>query len=194
MNIILASGSPRRKELLEKAKLDFSIVVSSVEEIHDESINLERLCMLNAKLKASDVAQSNPDYYVIGADTLVYIDQTPLGKPKDLNDARNMLKTLSGRTHQVCTGVCVIDPSGVSTIFNEITEVEFLPLNDAIIDEYFSKMNPLDKAGSYGAQDFREMIIKDIRGEFDNVIGLPIKKLMKFLSEKIDDSVSPNVL
>ncbi len=181
MPIVLASSSPRRRELLEQAGLSFEIITSPAEEIHDAGMKPDLLCELNATLKAAAVAVFRPDATVIGSDTLVFIDDLPLGKPTDLHEARGMLRRLSGRTHQVCTGVCVIYPSGDKNVFHEITEVTFLVLDDAAIEEYFALVNPLDKAGGYGIQEFGERIIAGICGNFDNVMGLPVAKVIAAL-------------
>src|SRR5690606_19240445 len=109
---------------------------------------------------------------VIGADTLVHIDGEPLGKPKDMDEARAMLRRLSGRAHTVCTGVCLVLPGGVARAFHELTEVRFRDFDDAVIDAYLGKVNPLDKAGAYGIQEHGEMLVEEILGNFDNVMGL----------------------
>lgn len=140
-----------------------------------------RLCEENAFLKAAAVAANRPDCTVIGADTLVFIDGIPLGKPVDLEDAANMLRRLSGRVHTVCTGVCVIFPDGSKKLFHDLTEVEFRELDDAAIWEYFALVNPLDKAGSYGIQEHGDRIVAGIRGDFDNVMGLPVGKVVDVL-------------
>ncbi len=181
MPIVLASSSPRRRELLAGTGLIFEVVVSPAEEIHDASMKPDVLCELNATLKAAAVAALRPDAAIIGADTLVFIAGIPLGKPKDLEEAGAMLRRLSGRVHQVCTGVCVIFPDGKKQVFHDITEVTFLVLDDAAIAEYFSRVNPLDKAGAYGIQEFGERIISGIRGSFDNVMGLPVAKVIEAL-------------
>lgn len=181
MPIVLASSSPRRRELLERAGLIFEVVVSPAEEIHDAAMKPDLLCELNATLKAVAVAELRPEATVIGSDTLVFIDDLPLGKPADLDEARAMLRRLSGRTHRVCTGVCVIRPGGVRQVFHDITEVTFRELADETIDLYFSLVNPLDKAGAYGIQESGELIISDISGNFENVMGLPVDKLIEVL-------------
>lgn len=186
MPIVLASASPRRRELLEQAGLVFEIVPSPADEIHDATMEPELLCELNAALKAEAVAEQRPDATVIGADTLVFIDGQPLGKPSDLEEARGMLRRLAGRTHRVCTGVCVIFPGGVRKLFHGMTEVDFLPLNDAEIDAYFALVNPFDKAGAYGIQEHGERIVSGIRGGFDNVMGLPVEMVMAALREESD--------
>jgi septum formation protein len=181
MPIVLASASPRRRELLARAGVVFEVVVSPVEEIHDASIEPERLCEMNATLKAEDVAARCPHATVIGADTLVFIDGEPLGKPADLDEARVMLRRLAGRLHKVCTGVCVISPDGRREVFHETTEVTFHPLDEAAIEDYLKVANPLDKAGAYGIQEFGERIIAGIRGDYDNVVGLPVARLTRLL-------------
>lgn len=183
MPIVLASTSPRRRELLEKAGVVFEVVASPAEEIHDASMKPHVLCELNATLKANAVATLRPDATVIGSDTLVFIDDIPLGKPANLGEARDMLRRLSGRTHQVCTGVCVIHPGGVTNVFHDLTAVTFHQLDDAAIDTYFTLANPLDKAGAYGIQDSGHLIVSSINGSFENVMGLPVEMVVTALSE-----------
>jgi septum formation protein len=170
--------------LLEAAGMMFEVVVSPAEEIHDASIPLAELCERNAELKAAAVAESRPEAVVIGADTLVWIDGEPLGKPRDLEEARAMLRKLGGRSHTVCTGVCAIFPDGRRECFHELTEVRFRPLDEPTITAYFGKTDPLDKAGAYGIQDSGEMIVEGIEGAFDNVMGLPVAKVLKAISSK----------
>jgi septum formation protein len=182
MKLILASGSPRRRDLLAAAGLEFEVVVSPAEEIHDASIPLAELCERNAELKAAAVAAEHPDAVVVGADTLVWIDGEPLGKPRDLAEARAMLRRLAGRPHTVCTGVCAIFPGGRVECFHELTAVRFRPLDEAAISAYFERTDPLDKAGAYGIQDSGEMIVEGIDGAFDNVMGLPVAALLARLA------------
>ena len=184
MPVILASASPRRRELLERAGLQFEIMHSPAEEIHDASIVPEKLCEMNAALKAEAIAAIRPDAVVIGADTLVFIDDEPLGKPPDLDEARSMLRRLAGRVHKVCTGVCVIFPGGRTALFHDTTEVTFLPLDHAAIEDYLTVANPLDKAGAYGIQEYGERIISGIRGSYENVMGLPVEKVIAALSRE----------
>lgn len=182
MPIVLASASPRRRELLERAGVVFEVVVSPAEEIHDASLKPEVLCEYNATLKAEAVAANRPDATVIGSDTLVFIDDEPLGKPADLDEARAMLRRLAGRTHHVCTGVCVIFPGGEKKTFHGSTDVTFLPLDDAEIDAYLALVNPFDKAGAYGIQEHGERIVASIQGSFDNVMGLPVNLVVEALN------------
>ena len=181
MKLILASGSPRRRELLAAAGVEFEVVVSPAEEIHDASIPLAELCERNAELKAAAVAAEHPAAVVIGADTLVWIDGEPLGKPRNLAEARAMLRRLSGRAHTVCTGVCAIFPDGRIERFHELTAVRFLPLDEARIDAYLRRTDPLDKAGAYGIQDQAGLLVEDIAGSYTNVMGLPVERLRSVL-------------
>ncbi len=179
--MILASGSPRRRELLEAAGLVFEVRPSLAGELHDASIPPAELCERNAELKAAAIAAEHPDATVIGADTLVFIDGEPLGKPRDLDEARAMLRRLGGRTHSVCTGVCVIPPDGPPRRLHDLTEVRFRPLDEEIISGYFQVADPLDKAGAYGIQEHGELLVEGITGNFDNVMGLPVKKVLAAL-------------
>ncbi len=175
--LILASGSPRRRDMLRKVGLEFDVIPSPAEELHDELMPLDQLCEENARLKALAVAQDYPEATVIGADTLVYIDQTPLGKPRSKEEAAAMLMRLSGRTHQVCTGVCIARAGEVDS-FHAITEVVFKKLSEKIIRDYMAKVDVMDKAGSYAVQEHGEMIIEQVRGDYDNVVGLPVAQLL----------------
>ena len=142
---------------------------------------LHLLCEENARLKAEAVARDHSDATVIGADTLVYIDQTPLGKPKTEQEARETLMRLSGRAHQVCTGVCLARGEELSS-FHVITEVFFKSLSPELIRDYMSKVNVMDKAGSYAVQEHGDMIVTEVRGSYDNVVGLPMKELLERLA------------
>jgi septum formation protein len=183
MPIVLASTSPRRLDLLVAAGVVCEVVPSPAEEIHDATMRPEELCEENAVRKAAAVAAERPLATVIGADTLVFIDGMPLGKPADMADARAMLRLLSGRIHRVCTGVCVIFPDGVRRVFHGLTEVTFRALEEVEIDEYFARVNPLDKAGAYGIQEYGERIVAGISGSFENVMGLPVTEVMAVLGE-----------
>jgi septum formation protein len=181
MKLILASTSPRRRELLAAAGLQFEVVASPAEEIHDAAIPLAQLCEENAALKAAAVAVDHPDAVVIGADTLVYLPGEPLGKPKSPEEARAMLRKLSGRTHTVCTGVCMIHPGGRREMFHGLTEVEFRQLDEATIELYLSRVHTLDKAGGYALQEHGDLIITGIRGSYSNVVGLPVEEVVERL-------------
>lgn len=183
MRLILASGSPRRRELLEAAGAHFEVIPSPAEEIHDASLGMAGLCEENARLKAVAVAGFHPDAVVIGADTLVFLAGEPLGKPRDLEQAAAMLRRLSGMTHQVCTGVCIAGPGPSARTVHEVTEVVFRKLDEETIQAYLAKTSPLDKAGAYGIQDHGEMIVERIAGAFDNVMGLPVLQVLEVLEE-----------
>lgn len=179
--VILASGSPRRRELLENAGLVPVVIPSPAEELHDAAMPPGELCETNARLKAAAVAAAHPGRWVVGADTLVFLDDIPLGKPRDRVEAEEMLGKLSGRTHCVRTGVCVIDPGGRATTFHEATRVTFRQLDVRAIREYHALVDPLDKAGAYGIQEHGERIVEGIEGPFDNVMGLPVAAVLAAL-------------
>lgn len=183
MKVILASASPRRSELLAKSGLDFQVIASPAEEIHDDKLGMAGLCEENARLKAIAVAANYRDSVVIGADTLVFLDEIPLGKPKTLTQAAAMLRQLSGKTHQVCTGVCLAGPDDRLLKLHAITKVIFRDLDEATIAEYLAKTSPLDKAGGYGIQDHGELIVASIEGSYENVMGLPVEKVLAALEE-----------
>ncbi len=175
--IILASASQRRKDLLKKYNYNFSIVPSGVEEISD-GVYYKYVPIYNAELKANDISNKYPNDIVIGADTVVELGNKTLGKPNDIEDAIQMVKSLSGKTHSVVTSVCVIIKSiSYKIIFSEISDVTFKELTTNDIKAYFKLINPLDKAGAYAAQEYRDMIIDSIDGDIENVIGLPCSKL-----------------
>ncbi len=181
--IILASGSPRRREMLAEAGLEFEVIPSPAEELHDVDMPLHLLCEANAELKALAISKLHPEATVIGADTLVYIDEIPLGKPHTENEAKETLTLLSGRSHQVCTGVCIAHGENTQH-FHTITEVIFKELTPTIIEDYMSKVNVMDKAGSYAVQEHGDLIISDVRGDYNNVVGLPINQLLEELIDK----------
>ncbi len=173
MKIILASGSPRRKEILETAGIPFEVCVSDVEENCSLSVPSE-LVMALSKQKAEDVAAGyKEDVLVIGADTVVAFENEILGKPKDRADAVRMIRMLSGATHQVYTGV-TLHISGQSHTFYAVTDVEVAVLDEAEILSYVNSGEPDDKAGAYAIQGLFGKYITAIRGEYYNVVGLPI--------------------
>lgn len=184
--IILASASPRRRELLAEAGIHFEVIPSPAEEIHDPAIAPGTLCEKNATLKAAAIATHHPGAWIIGADTLVFLEGHPLGKPTSHAEAAAMLAALSGRVHHVRTGVCVIDPTGTPHTFHETTHVTFRELEAEDIRAYHALVNPLDKAGAYGIQEHGDRIIQSIDGPFDNVMGLPIPRLLKLIPQTQD--------
>lgn len=177
---ILASASPRRKELFAKISNDFCIIPSKAEEKLSNELLADEQSEYLAKIKALDIANKYPENTVVGADTSVVIDNVILGKPKDKIKAKEMLKLLSGKTHKVITG-CAIVKNGSCFSFSEITLVKFKDLTNEQIEEYISTDEPYDKAGSYAIQGKAGAFIESINGDFDNVVGLPIEKLKKQL-------------
>ena len=186
MNIILASGSPRRKEILNKFGYKFSVEKSGFIEC-EEQTDAITVAVKNAKGKASDVflrlkdENGRGDNVVIGADTVVNLDGIILGKPKDRKDAVNTLKMLSGKTHTVISGFCVLSKD-LRVVGYDVSAVRFNELTDADIDEYVNKCKPFDKAGSYGVQDGYPLV-ESVDGSLYNVIGLPIEKIKPILDE-----------
>ena len=182
--LILASASPRRAELLRQLQAEFQIVPSDAAEIIDEQLSPLELCQLNAHRKARAVAKKIPNAMVLGADTLVFLDGEVMGKPRDLADARRMLARLQGRTHQVVTGVSLIHLRGSrERLFAVGTDVTFRPLDESQINGYLSRMNPLDKAGAYAIQEHGDMIVSEIFGSYSNVVGLPVEQLQLELND-----------
>ncbi len=176
--LILASASPRRAELLRELGMKFTVITSATEEAHHEDFTARELCLVNAYRKARAVAKLHPQALVLGADTLVYLGTTLYGKPADMDDARRMLRELAGHTHQVVTGVCLLQlGSHRSRLFAETTNVTFKPLTDAQISAYLAAIHPLDKAGAYAIQDQGDQIVERISGSFSNVVGLPVERV-----------------
>ncbi len=176
--LILASASPRRAELLAQLNLEFQVLPSPASEVAHEHLTPREICQLNAHRKARAVAKKLPDTLVLGADTLVFLEGEILGKPANLEEAFRMLERLSGRTHQVVTGVDLVHlRAHRERVFAESTDVTFRPLTAKEIRAYLAKVNPLDKAGAYAIQEHGELIIEDVEGSYNNVIGLPTERL-----------------
>lgn len=182
MAIILASASPRRRELLKFITEDFTVRVSDAEEVTDPALSAEETVKSLAVIKGEAVAEGFPEDTVISADTIVVLDGKILGKPKDEEDAFRMLSSLSGRTHEVFTGVCVLH-SGRRLVFAERTEVSFFPLSEDEIRAYIATGEPADKAGAYGIQGKGCTLVKAISGDYNNVVGLPVAGLNRLLKE-----------
>ncbi len=186
--IILASASPRRKELMTMASLSFDVIISDCDETieYDGPEDMVRKLSL---LKAKDVAEKikkteTGPHIVIGADTIVYFQNQILGKPKNEEDAFRMLQSMSGKTHTVYTGVSLIDTvSGQTETFCEATKVEFYDVTDEDIRAYIATGDPLDKAGSYGVQGRGCFLVKRIEGDYFTVVGLPIAHLLQKLAK-----------
>ena len=181
---ILASGSPRRKELLRELVEEFVVLPSHAEEISSHPDGPVALVRENARIKGSDVARQYPDHWVLGADTLVWVDDRVLGKPKDMEEAMDMLRSLAGRTHSVSTGLFL---SLLSGDFEETrvdtSQVSFKAFDDSVIKAYFSEVDPLDKAGGYAIQTRPDLIIDTFAGSRSNVIGLPLELMKGWLRE-----------
>ena len=179
--IILASASPRRKELLGKITSNFKIIPSTCEEIIPDNIKAIDVAEYLSAQKAKDIFKDNKDDVVIGSDTTIVFNNKVYGKAKDKNDARNMLKEFSGNTHYVVTGVTIIS-SKRSISFSSISEVTFFELSDKDIDDYLSIDEYVDKAGAYAIQGKGGLLIKEIKGDYNGIVGLPIARLSRLLT------------
>lgn len=197
VKIILASASPRRKELLEQIGLDFQVLVSQVEEKISSSIPWQVVEELSSQKAAACAEQllkteEQDDVLVIGADTIVASRGQILGKPESPENACEMLKDLQGGTHLVYTGVTLIHcPGGKEkpekVTFHEQTEVTFYPMTQTEIEEYVATGDPLDKAGAYGIQGLCAKYIKAVKGEYNNVVGLPVARLYQEMKNLLGD-------
>lgn len=179
--LILASQSPRRRDLLEREGIPFRVIVRETEEENEAELPPEEICARNAAAKALAVAAEHPQDTVVGADTLVFLEGRPLGKPSDEEDAFRMLTELQGRTHCVCTAVAVVMPGGERRDFCEKSYVTFRRMTPDDIRRYLSEVYVLDKAGAYAMQEKSELIVERVEGDVDNVIGLPVTRLMNVL-------------
>lgn len=191
--IILASGSPRRREILENIGLDFSVSVSNADESAVSpqgipvGIYVQELAMLKAAASAKTAERGA---LVIGADTVVSLDGKILTKPTDENDAFEMLTELSGKTHEVYTGICVTDTSDMKSVCRSAcTNVTFSPLTEKIVRAYIQTGEPSDKAGAYGIQGKGALLVEKIDGDYFNVVGLPVKLLSEILRDEFDFEV-----
>lgn len=188
--IILASASPRRKQLLELAEIPFEVIVSETDESYPENLSSSQIAIHIAQNKALFV-QTNliPQYLgdvqtIIAADTIVVLGNKIIGKPKDRKEAIEILSNLSGKIHTVITGICILSVNK-KKCFAEETEVEFHPLSLSQIEYYVDHYKPYDKAGAYAIQEWIGVIgIKSIKGDFYNVMGLPVSRVVKELGEK----------
>jgi septum formation protein len=178
MNLVLASASPRRQELLRTARIPFTVRPAEIDEspLPDERPEAYVSRLAEAKARAG----WRPGELTLGADTVVTLDGLLLGKPTDDADARRMLRTLSGRTHQVLTGLCLYDGTQTRAAV-ETTDVEFVEMTDAEIDSYVASGEPLDKAGAYGIQGEASKFIKRVDGCYFNVVGLPVARVYGFI-------------
>lgn len=181
-SLILASGSPRRKELLENLQLSFSCIPSQIDEAFESGTFPAEIVKQLAYSKASDIRSRHNTACVIGADTIVVFGDTILGKPETTKDAFQTLKMLSGHTHYVYTGVAILYQEN-EVVFYEKTEVTFWELTDEEIHDYIASDEPMDKAGSYGIQALGATLVKKINGDYFTVVGLPISRMVRELKK-----------
>jgi septum formation protein len=181
---ILASGSPRRRQLLGDAGYEFEVLSPPDDEVAHGWLTIRELTIWNAARKAARVSEMSPDAVVLAADTLVAIDGEVLGKPRDLENAVQILRRLSGRAHEVWTAVRINHAAiGRSQSFHEMSRVHFRKLDDRAISDYLAKIDPLDKAGAYAAQGHGAEIIERIGGSYTNVVGLPMEETTRVLRD-----------
>lgn len=182
--LILASKSPRRKELLSLTGYEYIIDPAVGDEALPEKISPANAVELLSRQKADEVFSRHSGDVVLAADTVVALDDIILGKPKNRDDAFRMLEMLSGRVHSVFTGVCIKSKSDIITFFEE-TKVEFFPLSASEINDYINTGEPFDKAGAYGIQEKGGLLVKRIEGDFFNVVGLPVSRVNRELGKLI---------
>ncbi|WP_100373635.1 Maf family protein [Bacillus sp. FJAT-45037] len=180
-SFILASGSPRRKELLQQAHYTFQIETSDVDETFESHLTPSEVVCELARKKAEAVAVHHPNAVVLGADTVVVCDDNILGKPKDEAEALEMLRVLNDRDHSVLTGVAICHNGKTKTFFEE-TVVHFYPLTEEDMSRYVQTREPFDKAGGYGIQGFGAYLVHSISGDYNTVVGLPLAKTMRELT------------
>lgn len=184
MDIILASASPRRKEILGNTKLKFSIIKSDIDEVIYEGESPTQAVMRLAFEKCMDIASKHEQDLVIGADTIVVLDDKILGKPKDEKEAYDMIKSLSNNTHQVITGIGLINLGNNKKVIDYVvSNVKFKDLSEEDIIDYINTKESLDKAGAYGIQGYGAMLVEEIRGDYFNIVGLPISRLSDLLKK-----------
>jgi len=180
--LVLASASPRRLQLLREAGWSVEVDISGADEIEDHSLTPDALAIENARRKWQAISARRPEDLIVAADTVVWLEGRFYGKPANLSEARKMLASLVGRTHQVVTGVVVGNRSS-PVEFSELSMVTFHDLTPESIEAYLCSINPLDKAGGYAAQDDGGRLIEKIEGSLSNVIGLPMERLAEVLKE-----------
>lgn len=184
MKIILASSSPRRKEILENANVKFDIIKSEIDEVILDNELPSQVVMRLAFEKCIDIAVKHRESLVIGADTVVVLDDIILGKPKDIDEAIAMITQLSGKTHQVITGISLINLSANKKIIDYVvSNVKFKDLSAKDIKDYIQTNESLDKAGAYGIQGYGALLVEEIQGDYFNIVGLPISRLSDLLKQ-----------
>ncbi len=184
MQIILASASPRRRELLSRLYKDFKVIPAVGAERVDGGLSAEAVALSLAEAKCEEVFSTNPESLIVACDTIVVYEGRILGKPKDAEDAEATLGMLSGRTHRVITGVCVRSPYKKLKEY-ATTEVTFNELDERFIADYVAGGSPMDKAGSYGIQDGG--IVKSYLGSYTNVVGLPVELVERMIAAAMTD-------
>lgn len=184
MDIILASASPRRKEILGNTNLKFEVIKSDIDEVILPEESPYQVVMRLAYEKSIDIASYNRNKLIIGADTIVCLDNMILGKPKNELDAIDMIKKLSGRTHQVITGISLINLDANKKIIDYVvSNVKFKNLSHEDVMDYIQTNESLDKAGAYGIQGYGALLVEEIQGDYFNIVGLPISKLSDLLKK-----------
>lgn len=182
--LILASKSPRRKELLELLGFDFDVVVSEVNEVASNDLSHEELVKALAYQKAKAVFEMHPDKVVLGSDTIVVVDDVILGKPKNQKQAKEMMLKMKNREHYVITGVAVLSDRE-DVIFSDTSIVHFNDIAEKEIDEYITTSEPYDKAGGYAIQGWAARYISAIEGNFYTIMGLPLDKVFKTINKML---------
>lgn len=181
-SLILASSSPRRRDLLNQAGLSFVVIPSTIDESSVSMTSPEEHVRILAEAKAHEVACRYPESWIIGADTMVLVQNSVLGKPRSRTEARSMLQSLSGRGHTVLTGYCICCERAQRSFSETVqTRVVFRPVTDEEIDWYVSTEEPFDKAGAYAAQGLGTFLIKRVEGSYSNVVGLPVCEVVELL-------------
>ncbi len=181
--IILASASPRRREIMGMLQMPFEVIVSNTSEVMDESLPVKERIIDIARQKAEAVYRDHQDAIVIGCDTVVVVGDRILGKPKDKEQAREMFELMRGREHIVLSGVCIMSKEETYCFADE-TEVHFNPMSDQEIEDYISTDEPYDKAGAYAIQGQSGVFIREIRGSYYNVVGFPIDRVYDYLKKR----------
>jgi septum formation protein len=182
-SLVLASQSPRRQVLLRRVGFKFEVVPAQIEELESAYLSLREVTIANATRKGWVIQRERSQATVLAADTLVSLDGEVIGKPRDLDDAQLILSRLSGRVHEVCTGVFIVAPGRQLASFSEISWVRFRNLDASAITDYLAKINPLDKAGAYAVQGAGREIIASVEGSFTNVVGLPMERTIEALAK-----------
>lgn len=181
--VVLASGSKRRSEILRSCNIDHTVVVTDVDEISGEACDIEKIVLTNSRLKAEKVKEVEKQSIVIGADTLVLAVDVIIGKPADETEAKKILKDLSGKEIKVYTGLCVMNADDKCSFGVDVSVIDVAPLDDKEVERYFSLLGPYDKAGGFSIEGVGSMIFDEIKGSYFNILGLPMVKLKSLFEE-----------